>query len=181
MIRYCCVRLVFTAGNADTYSRVLITMKILRNRYHNTLPAEVFSFPGEAPPADLLPKFKEYNVTLRYISDASRDPTRTKNYQIKSDAIVASSFAEVLYLDSDNVPAAYLGNSDGTFDANLISEERLIWNAPSYKRLGAMFWPDYWKTGPMNPIWSIVGTQCRDEWEQEAGQIIIDKRRHMDA
>ena len=32
-----------------------------------------------------------------------------------------------------------------------------------------------------SPIWGIIGTQCRDEWEMEAGQIMIDKRRHMDA
>jgi len=173
--------LVFTAGNADTFSRVLMSLKILRKYYNTSLPAEIFSFPGEEPPAELLPQFAEYNVTLRYIKDASRDTSRVKNYQIKSDAIVASSFAEVLYLDSDNMPAAHLGNHDGTFDSSLIKEHELIWNAPAYKRLGAMFWPDYWKTGPMNPIWAIIGTQCRDEWEQEAGQILIDKRRHLDA
>lgn len=30
-------------------------------------------------------------------------------------------------------------------------------------------------------MWAILGVQCRDEWEQEAGQIVIDKRRHLDA
>ena len=44
-----------------------------------------------------------------------------------------------------------------------------------------MFWVDYWKTSANNPIWHILGVQCRDEWEQEAGQIVIDKRRHLDA
>lgn len=52
---------------------------------------------------------------------------------------------------------------------------------PNYQRLGAMFWVDYWKTSANNPIWHILGVQCRDEWEQEAGQILIDKRRHLDA
>ncbi|KAK9894544.1 glycosyltransferase family 71 protein [Cystobasidium minutum MCA 4210] len=173
--------LVFTAGNADTFSRVLLTLKILRNHYNTSLPAEIFSFPGEMPPPELLDEFVKYNATLRVIEHASRDESRAKNYQIKSDAIVASSFAEVLYLDSDNIPVAYLGEHDGTWSSNVTTERELIWNAPSYKRLGVMFWPDYWKTGPMNPIWGIIGTQCRDEWEQEAGQILIDKRRHMDA
>jgi hypothetical protein len=71
------------------------------------------------PPPELLEEFKQYNVTLRVvcvhsfysagfeavlildvlqIDHASRDESRAKNYQIKSDAIVASSFAEVLYL-----------------------------------------------------------------------------------
>lgn len=26
-----------------------------------------------------------------------------------------------------------------------------------------------------------MGVPCRDEWEQEAGQILIDKKRHLDA
>lgn len=59
--------------------------------------------------------------------------------------------------DSDNIPVAYLGEHDGTMNANITKEHELIWNAPSYKRLGVMFWPDYWKTGPMNPIWGIIG------------------------
>jgi hypothetical protein len=56
-----------------------------------------------------------------------------------------------------------------------------MFDQKNYKRLGAMFWPDYWKTSANNPIWAIMGMQCRDEWEQEAGQIVIDKARHLDA
>lgn len=59
--------LVFTAGNADTFSRVLLTLKILRNHYNTSLPAEIFSFPGEMPPPDLLDEFVKYNATLRVV------------------------------------------------------------------------------------------------------------------
>lgn len=68
--------------------------------------------------------------------------------------------------DSDNLPAM---------------DPSLLFEAPNYKRLGVYFAPDYWKTSASNPIWQIIGVQCRDEWEQEAGQIIVDKRRHLDA
>jgi len=61
-------RLVFTAGNADTFSRVLLTLKLLRNHYNTSLPAEIFSFPGEMPPPDLLDEFAKYNATLRVVS-----------------------------------------------------------------------------------------------------------------
>ena len=37
------------------------------------------------------------------------------------------------------------------------------------------------RTQPDNPIWAIIGVPCRDEWEMEAGQILIDKARHLDA
>lgn len=60
--------LVFTAGNADTFSRVLLTLKILRNHYNTSLPAEIFSFPGEMPPPELLDEFVKYNATLRVVS-----------------------------------------------------------------------------------------------------------------
>jgi len=60
-------------------------------------------------------------------------------------------------------------------------DPNILFSAPNYQRLGVYFTPDYWKTSASNPIWQIIGVQCRDEWEQEAGQILIDKRRHLDA
>lgn len=36
------------------------------------------------------------------------------------------------------------------------------------------------RTGADNPIWALIGVPCRDEWEQEAGQILIDKSLHLD-
>lgn len=41
--------------------------------------------------------------------------------------------------------------------------------------------PSAGRTQPDNPIWAIIGVPCRDEWEMEAGQILIDKARHLDA
>lgn len=67
LITYDTRSLVFTAGNADTFSRVLLTLKILRNHYNTSLPAEIFSFPGEMPPPDLLDEFVKYNATLRVV------------------------------------------------------------------------------------------------------------------
>ena len=55
-----------------------------------------------------------------------------------------------------------------------------IWDSKAFKRLGAVFWPDYWKTQAGNPIFVIIGDPCRDEWEMEAGQILIDKSKHLD-
>lgn len=30
-------------------------------------------------------------------------------------------------------------------------------------------------------MWQIIGVQCRNEWEMEAGQLLIDKSKHLDA
>lgn len=157
-------------------------------------------------------------------------------FDTQASAIVRSSFREVLFLDSDNVPAASLmpldapipteildrakrdnrslenawdwTRSDGTQD-EIWGKPAGLWESKAYQRLGAMMWPDYCafststcfavlaaisadlfkssclsnagRTQPDNPIWAIIGVPCRDEWEMEAGQILIDKAKHLDA
>ncbi|KAK4046908.1 hypothetical protein OIO90_006390 [Microbotryomycetes sp. JL221] len=194
--------LVFTAGNADTFSRVRLTLRLLRRHLKTNLPAEIFSFPGEVPTEQVRQELIELGATLRTVDDAVRDIGRRKNYHIKSTAIIRSSFQQVLYLDSDNMPAASLEPMDSTTApilkdskgkklksiekaTNLTLEQwgdpTGLWESKAFKRLGVMFWPDYWRTSADNPIWAIIGVPCRDEWEQEAGQILIDKSKHLDA
>ncbi|BGO95592.1 hypothetical protein NBRC10512_006759 [Rhodotorula toruloides] len=181
--------LVFTAGNADTFSRVLTTLKLLNSTYlASPMPAEIFSFPGEEPDEETRAELERLGARLRVVREAWRGEGRRKNYHIKATAIIRSSFREVLYLDSDNIPAASLlplevyeshgGNGTHGEEAR---ETAGLWEAKAYKRLGAMFWPDYWRTHPINPIWAVIGVPCRDEWEMEAGTILIDKSRHLDA
>ncbi|GAA5875087.1 hypothetical protein JCM16303_005003 [Sporobolomyces ruberrimus] len=196
--------LVFTAGNADTFSRVRTTLKLLHNHLHSPLASEIFSFPSEQPPESLRIELEtHYNATFRTVSTASKDSKRTKNYHLKATAIVRSRFREVLYLDSDNLPTAGLGGVGDEVPESVMEEAKMenrtenpwvrgngeevwgkpsgIWESKGYERLKVMFWPDYWRTSADNSIWSIIGVPCRDEWEQEAGQIIVDKKYHLDA
>ncbi|GAA5821126.1 hypothetical protein JCM11251_001976 [Rhodosporidiobolus azoricus] len=196
--------LVFTAGNADTFSRVLLTLKMLKYHLHTSLPAEIFSFLGEEPDKEVREQLEELGATLRVVETATRDSSRTKNFHIKASAIIRSSFREVLFLDSDNIPAASLMPLDAPVPASVLESAQNVtdpwtrlteggrveevwgkptglWEAKSYQRLGAIFWPDYWRTQTDNPIWALLGVPCRDEWEQEAGQILIDKKMHLDA
>ncbi|GAA5998961.1 uncharacterized protein JCM10292_005826 [Rhodotorula paludigena] len=196
--------LVFTAGNADTFSRVLLTLKMLKNHLHTSLPAEIFSFPGEEPSPEVRDQLEQHGAKLRIVEGAARDTSRTKNYHIKATAIIRSSFREVLFLDSDNIPAASLMPLDSPVPAAVLADAQNatdpwtrvrddgaveevwgkptgLWEAKAYERLGVMFWPDYWRTQADNPIWALIGVPCRDEWEQEAGTILVDKRKHLDA
>ncbi|KAM0752545.1 hypothetical protein T439DRAFT_286821 [Meredithblackwellia eburnea MCA 4105] len=177
--------LVFTAGNVDTFSRVLLTLKLLHKHLNSPLPSEIFSFPGEAPTEEVRKELEGFGATLRVVNDAVRDGHRTKNYHIKSTAIIKSRFREVLYLDSDNMPTAGLGpwkeKPFNSSEPERWTDSAGLWESKAYKRLGVMFWPDYWRTSADNPIWALIGVPCRDEWEQEAGQILIDKSRHLDA
>ncbi|KAF8328664.1 mannosyltransferase putative-domain-containing protein [Cantharellus anzutake] len=153
--------IVMTGGNQDTTARLLVTLRILRKEYKTSLPVEIFSFPGEIQDEALLKELEELNAVVKEL------PGRTKlniwkNFQIKADAIVSSSFEEVLYLDSDNVPTR-----DPTY----------LFNADIYKKNGkAVFWPDLNKDHPDNPIWRLLGKPCDySQWEIESGQIIISK------
>jgi alpha 1,2-mannosyltransferase len=85
-----------------------------------------------------------------------------KNWQIKAFAIIQSSFSEVLYMDSDNIP---------------LRDPTTLFDAPHYLNNGqAAFWPDINKDHPSNAIWRIIDEPCSlDEWTFESGQIVINK------
>ncbi|ORY88796.1 mannosyltransferase putative-domain-containing protein [Leucosporidium creatinivorum] len=159
--------IVFTAGNADTVSRVIVSLRLLRS-YGTTLPAEVFHFSTETPANEHLDTLKSLNAIVRTVEgvDKAESQSRTKSFHIKGAALVQSSFDELLYLDSDAIPSK---NVESLFETK------------GFKELGAMFWSDYWKDSAENAIWRILGVQCRDEFTMESGQILIDKRRHLDA
>ncbi|KAF8307448.1 hypothetical protein DL93DRAFT_2087974 [Clavulina sp. PMI_390] len=155
--------IVMTGGNGDTMSRLLVTLRILRKEYKTKLPVEVFAFPGEIRDSAVLDELKELEATVHEL------PGRTKlnlwkNFQIKAESIVASSFEEVLYLDSDNVP---LRDPEHLFDAPLYAGKG---------QPGAVFWPDINKDHPENPVWRLMGKKCDySQWELESGQILINK------
>ena len=89
-------------------------------------------------------------------------------WTIKPFAILNSSFAEVLYLDVDNVPTR---NPEYLFDDS------------EYIRTGSLFWTDRYRGGnsPLRTIrpgaWEAFNIPERDEPEFESGQILIDKSR----
>ncbi|CAF4118223.1 unnamed protein product, partial [Adineta steineri] len=95
-----------------------------------------------------------YNITL-----ASR---KHSLYAIKLGAILQSSFEQILWLDSDNIA---------------VRDPEYLFDLPHYTHSTAMFWPDFWSTPRKNPIWKILDIPCRaEDYEQESGQILINKR-----
>ncbi|GAA5833828.1 hypothetical protein JCM9279_001636 [Rhodotorula babjevae] len=158
--------LVFTAGNKDTAARLLTSLRILRRRHHCTLPVEVFVFPGELAALDGSAVKLEIDalggVTWRE-SEAERVEGEWKQFGIKGDALVRTSFAEFLYLDSDNVP---------------LVDPSFLFDSPTYKAHGAVLWPDFNRDSAANPIWRLLGTPCSPAaaWQAESGQVLVDKR-----
>lgn len=69
--------LVFTAGNADTFTRVLTTLRLLHSAHlASPLPAEVFSFPGEEPDEETRGELEMLGARLRVVDEARRGKGR---------------------------------------------------------------------------------------------------------
>lgn len=108
---------------------------------------------------------REVGVTVHDLSEVSEVEFRAgdddhKLYQVKAGALLYTSFRRVLFLDSDNTPVR-----DPTF----------LFSTDALRETGAVFWKDLWKTRPDNPIFSILGIECVDEFDQESGQILLDR------
>ncbi|GAA5881637.1 hypothetical protein JCM3774_005704 [Rhodotorula dairenensis] len=161
--------MVWTAGNADTFDRVLVSLRLLRRSYNSTLPAEIYHFPSESPSDDQVAEFTSLDAHVTSLDSLDKaGGGRTKSFHLKGAALVEATkrFDEVLMLDSDNIP---------------VRDPAFLFDSVEFRKLGAVFWPDYWKDQPENAIWSILGIQCRDEFTIEAGQVLLRKSDHLDA
>jgi hypothetical protein len=88
---------------------------------------------------------------------------RLNGFESKPYAIQWSRFAEVLYLDADNVP---------------VRDPAFLFDTPQYAQHGTILWPDYGRLSPERAAWRVFGNiPYRDEPEVESGQIVIDKAR----
>ena len=88
-----------------------------------------------------------------------------KAFEIKGAAIQQSSFDDIIYLDTDSY---------------LLQNPEVLFDSKSWKETGILLWPDYSKSNAANPLWRLVGQQCRNEYEGESGQIVISRSGHQD-
>ncbi|KAH6691223.1 glycosyltransferase family 71 protein [Leptodontidium sp. MPI-SDFR-AT-0119] len=156
------------AGNERTMKRVNVLLRALK-RLNSSLPVEIHFYGDEVPASTQTEMLKLFpNLYFNDLSSSTNIiPTGFNyflaNFQFKTAAVLNSRFAEVLLLDSDNIPA--------------IDPESLF-ESDTYREFGTLFWPDIARTRPNNPIWAITNTICiMDEYEQESGQLLVDKRR----
>ncbi|KAH8554605.1 mannosyltransferase putative-domain-containing protein [Umbelopsis sp. PMI_123] len=159
--------IVFTAGNKDTLNRTLTIISILRD-YGCNLPVEVWHLADEVPSIGEVKQLQALAAVSKDLSDANlvrpahKKRDAEKQFQIKAAAIINSGFQKVLYLDSDNIPTR---------------NPEYLFHSKEFEETGALFWPDFWKTHPENRIFDILDIPCSDTWEQESGQIYLDKQK----
>lgn len=110
----------------------------------------------------------EYGVYLREIDD----PNATHFYT-KLHAVFYSAFDNILLLDADNFA---------------VRDPTYLFDTKEYQDTGAMFWPDFWKPGNTifnihenSFVWEFFGLDYVDMFEQESGQILINRRQHLEA
>ncbi|DBA03546.1 TPA: hypothetical protein N0F65_011447 [Lagenidium giganteum] len=151
------------------YDRVLpsayATIRLLRHHGCH-LPVELWYRPDEMsidnPIIHRL--LAGFDVHLKPIFDS-----RATGYHVKPHAVYYSSFDQVLLLDTDNLPAR-----DPTY----------LFGEPEFQETGAMFWPDFWqpdnsmfKVTKVALVWQLTGIEYVDMFEQESGQVLIDRRK----
>lgn len=86
--------LVFTAGNSNTFARVLTTMRLLTKHLDTHLPAEIFSFPGEVPSDEIRRELESLGAKFFIVENAVKDTTREKSFHIKA---VSDAFSATFY------------------------------------------------------------------------------------
>ncbi|KAF2104095.1 nucleotide-diphospho-sugar transferase [Rhizodiscina lignyota] len=118
---------------------------------------------------EYLPKLNARCLVIEDFLSAHVDKAlEVTHYQLKSLALLFSSFRDVLLLDSDSIP--------------LVDPAKLFQSA-AYKTTGFVGWSDFWKSSETPSFWTIAGlpsfpanlpSPC-----SESGQIVVDKMRHL--
>jgi hypothetical protein len=161
--------IVLCAGGDVYFPCAWVCVRMLR-RAGCTLPIEIWYRGPREMTTVMIALLEPYGVTCVDAYEVARQQPyrRLDGWEMKPFAIAWSRFAEVLYLDADNVA---------------IRDPEFLFETDAYRGGGAVFWPDRY-SGPgtgyewmRREAWELCGVPYRLEPEVEAGQLLIDKRR----
>jgi alpha 1,2-mannosyltransferase len=149
------------------------TVRTLRDVLGCRLPIEVWFRQDEidrvpralSPLEQLVQNDSEGSLVFREINDS-----QAVRFGAKVFALYNSGFERILFLDADNVP---------------VRDPTYLFKSPEFEKTGAMFWPDYWHPHYTifhlhgdSLLWELLDLPYVDMFEQESGQLLIDRRRH---
>lgn len=168
---------VVSAAGGKYLPTFLVTLRLLR-RTGCTLPVELFVKDlAEYEPRvceTILPALNARCVVLSEAMglDTRQNSTSTstgiaiEHYQLKSFAVLFSSFEEVLWLDADCIP--------------VYDPETLLISEP-YVSTGLVTWPDYWAS-TISPLYFNISRQAEfpttARATTEAGVFLVSKKTH---
>lgn len=168
---------VVTVGGGEYFGPAIIGLHMLR-KTGSTLPVEIFvadsSEYEEKLCEDYFPRFGAQCLVISDFLQASdanaTEPFKVTHYQLKSLAMLFSSFAEILYLDSDSIP--------------LVNPSTELFSNEPYKSNGLVIWPDFWVSTESPFFYTIVGLpdfpSNLPKSSSEAGQLLLNKRTHLE-
>jgi alpha 1,2-mannosyltransferase len=169
---------IVTVAGGEYFGPAIVSMRMLRQT-GSKLPIEAFLANWDEYEEEIcetvLPSLNARCVVLSDFVDVDsgekEDKTRFKvtHYQLKSLALLFSTFENILYLDSDSIP--------------LIDPHGMFTKEP-YISTGLVGWPDFWVGTEAPEFYKIAGMGDFPEdtlpaTSSESGQLLVDKRVHL--
>jgi alpha 1,2-mannosyltransferase len=166
---------VVTVAGGEYFGPAIVGIKILRETGSN-LPVEAFLANEDEWEPELcekiLPSMNAVCLVLTDFLDTAADgddSLKVTHYQLKSLALLFSSFQHVLYLDSDSIP--------------LVDPSRELFQQDPYITTGFVGFPDFWIGSESPTFYRIAGMSGFPEdlpiASSEAGQLLVNKNRHL--
>ena len=148
---------------------VYVSIQLIRE-YGCRLPIELWMKSSETNVHSPLMRLilEDVSTIVRFIED----PDIT-GFNVKPYSLFYSNFDEILLLDADNLP---------------FTNPETLFETEQFRKKGALFFPDFWQ--PLNTIfnlqsehliWELTGLPVVDGFEQESGQLLIDRTRCLPA
>ncbi|ROV98059.1 hypothetical protein VMCG_07034 [Cytospora schulzeri] len=171
---------IVMVGGGEYFGPAIIGIHMLR-RTGSTLPVEIF-VPNDdeyekTVCEEYLVKLNAKCVVLSHILDKSAVKVGQKDdavlkvthYQIKSLALLLSSFEDAILLDSDSIP--------------LLDPLTTIFDTEPYKSKGMIVWPDFWRSTESPKFWTVAGKKefptGLPVTASETGQLAVNKTTHL--
>ena len=157
--------IVTCAGGERLFTCAYVLVRVLRETLGCMLPIEIWHFGGSELSPAMRALLAAPGVSLVDATAllADRPADIVNGWQLKAYALAHSRFAEVLFLDADQVP---------------VRDPTAVFGWPEYTRSGAVFWPDIQDMRKDNPIWALAGLPGEGCPSWESGQLVVDRRRH---
>ncbi|GMF28074.1 unnamed protein product [Phytophthora lilii] len=147
------------------------TIRVLRDVLKCQLPIEIWFHVDEiGSDYGLLAPLQQLAIFVGGVSFHPMYNPRAKGFLSKIFAIYNSHFDRVLFLDADNVP---------------VRDPSFLFASNEFEANGAVFWPDFWhprhtlfNLQARSMLWELVDMPFVDMFEQESGQLLVDRTRH---
>ncbi|HTI60219.1 hypothetical protein [Mucilaginibacter sp.] len=160
--------IIIPGGGEKYFIGAWVLINILRETLGCTLPIELWHLGTDEIPARLVPELQRLNVQCCDAYNEGNAPIigQMSGWALKPYALLNSRFAEVLLLDADNIP---------------VRNPEYLFDDPSFKKTGSVFWPDFGALSEHRPIWEVCGVTYYQEAEFESGQLLVDRLKHYNA